>query len=104
MDTLLISEDQSFTRFKLECGSCGHEFQETVSDESGFEKDLSERSCPECGNRDLSIVGKDDEIEKLCELADQTGAGVEFISTDTEEGKQFNNAFKGIGALLRYRL
>lgn len=102
VDTLLISEDEEFTRYTLECENCGHNFKETVSENSKFS--LEDKSCPNCGERELEIVEKEDAVEKLCESADQTGASVEFISTETEEGKQFSNAFKGIGAMLRYKI
>lgn len=104
VDTLLISEDRDLERVKLECGACGHKFQDVGNEKSTRQKNYSEETCPKCGKTSLSIVEKKDVIQKLCELADQTGAEVEFISTETEEGKQFNNAFKGIGALLRYQL
>ncbi len=41
--------------------------------------------------------------KKLEEMAGNTGAKVEIISTETEEGQQFNN-LGGIGAILRYRI
>ncbi len=40
--------------------------------------------------------------KKLKEMAENTGAKVEIISTETEEGQQFNN-LSGIGAILRFR-
>lgn len=104
VDTLLISEAEGFVRYEVECGFCGHEFQKTVNEDSDFEKKLPDMKCPECGRKELNMVDKMDEVKNLCELADQTGAEVEFLSTDTEEGKQFDNAFRGIGALLRYEI
>lgn len=41
--------------------------------------------------------------KKLKEMAENTGAKVEIISTETEEGQQFNN-LGGIGAILRFRI
>lgn len=103
-DTLLISEGQKLSWVEIRCESCGHGFQDIVSERSDFEEKLVEEPCPECGMKELSIEDSGDAIRKLCELADQTGAEVEFISTETEEGQQFANAFKGIGALLRYKI
>ncbi len=54
--------------------------------------------------RKLTIVQIEDIVQELCDLADQTGASVEFISKETEEGKQLWAAFKGLGAILRYQL
>lgn len=104
VDTLLVSEDQNLEKVVIKCGTCGHEFEEVVSDESEFRKNLAQKSCPECGEKDLSVKETSDAIQELCELAEQTGADVEFISTETEEGQQFKNAFKGVGALLRFQL
>ncbi len=104
VDTLLISEDQDFTKYTVQCQSCGHEFEKTVTGNKNYKKEVDQTSCPECGKQDLEIINKEDEIENLCDLADNTGAEVEFISTETEEGNQFHNAFKGIGAKLRYQL
>lgn len=104
VDTLLISEDQDLEKAKIKCGSCGHEFEDIVKNESEFRKNLSQKACPECGEEDLSVEETKDAIQELCELADQTGADVEFISNETEEGQQFENAFKGIGALLRFQM
>jgi len=38
----------------------------------------------------------------LAELAGQTGAEVEIISTQTEAGKELDTGFGGIAAILRY--
>jgi peptide chain release factor subunit 1 len=48
--------------------------------------------------------GVQDVIEELAELAEQTGADVEVISTQTEEGVELRSSFGGIAAILRYRL
>jgi len=39
----------------------------------------------------------------MLEKAQQTGAEVEIISTETQEGMQFYRAFGGIGAMLRFK-
>lgn len=104
VDTLLISESLNLRRVIVQCDACDHEFQMTRTEEAGPEEELAERPCPECGEEELAISDSKDAIEEMCELADQTGAEVEFISTETEEGKQFANAFRGIGALLRYEV
>lgn len=104
VETLLISEDLELTRAVVKCEACDHEFQETISDASDYEEGISERPCPECGERMLNLIEVKDEVRELCELADQTGAEVEFISLETEEGRQLSAAFKGLGGLLRYKL
>ncbi len=42
-------------------------------------------------------------VHKLVEQAELTGADVEFISTDIEEGAQLKRAFGGVAAFLRYK-
>ncbi|MBD3263424.1 peptide chain release factor 1, partial [Candidatus Woesearchaeota archaeon] len=49
----------------------------------------------------LSEELSEDTIDEFVELADNISAGVEFISTDTSEGREFL-AMGGFGALLRY--
>lgn len=50
----------------------------------------------------LSEGLKVEEIEKLMEMTEETGANVEIISTEFEEGTQLKKAFGGIAAILRY--
>ncbi len=42
--------------------------------------------------------------QELLELTEKFNTKVEFISTETEEGKQLQIAFKGLAALLRFRV
>ena len=42
-------------------------------------------------------------IKELKKIAIDTGSKVEIVSSDTEEGKQFEN-MSGIGAILRFRV
>ena len=42
-------------------------------------------------------------IHELVERAEETGADVELITTDFEEGAQLKRAFGGVAAILRYR-
>ncbi len=51
----------------------------------------------------LSEALDNDKIEELSKLAEETGAEVDMISTDTPEGQQFKVGFLGIGAFLRYK-
>jgi len=51
----------------------------------------------------LSEGLEEEKIEKLTQLAEETGAEIEMISEDTPEGQQFKIGFLGIGAFLRYK-
>ncbi|MFP4005509.1 MAG: peptide chain release factor aRF-1 [Candidatus Hadarchaeia archaeon] len=104
VETLLVSEKRDYEEAFFECSHCGNEFEEIFEVSSNMDREISQRECPECGRQELSVSGTEDVIQELCDLADQTGAEVVFISTETEEGQQFNNAFKGIGAILRFKI
>ena len=58
--------------------------------------------CPSCSTP-LVIEEEVDIIEALTQLADKSGAKVEIISDEFEEGAVLFNAFGGIAAILRYR-
>lgn len=45
----------------------------------------------------------DAKMEELEGIAESMGTKIELISRDTAEGEQFFNAFRGIGAILRYK-
>jgi peptide chain release factor subunit 1 len=68
------------------------------------EKDV--RKALEYGAVEILLVSKayDKKIAKeFIKMAENTGAKVEIVSTDTTEGEQFNN-LSGIGAILRYKV
>ncbi len=100
---LLISEGLRKNRATAKCQACKRELLETVEDVEKFKRQLAARACPSCGEIRLSLVESKDVVQELLELADKSGAGAEFISTETEEGKQLLTAFKGLAALLRFR-
>jgi len=94
VNTLLLSEDLYLHRIKYKCQKCGKEGEAYVYSEGQLVQ------C-ECGGQ-VSILEDTDMVEELENLAESTGAKVEFISTETPEGGQFLSGFYGIGALLRY--
>ncbi len=96
VDILLISEGLRKYRVQWKCPQCGKEISETIKG------DIQIKRCPECGV-EMDIVEKKDLIEEYYELAENSGAKVELISDESEEGKIFANAFGGIAAILRYR-
>jgi peptide subunit release factor 1 (eRF1) len=51
----------------------------------------------------MGLQEKRDIMEILTEKAEQFGAKLELISTDSREGKQFKE-MGGIGATLRYKI
>jgi peptide chain release factor subunit 1 len=103
-ETILISEGIDYARLTVECGSCHYTFEKTLAPNviAEFEEGLAGQSCPKCQNLSLQTVVTRDFVEELGEIAQTTGAQVEVISPETEEGKELLNAFRGIGAILRW--
>jgi len=96
VETVIISEDLEWEEVEYMC-NCGF-------GEKKFVK-ISEKNnqkCKKCGNT-VKIVGEMDVVEAFEELAKKTGAEIEIISRDSQEGEQFY-LMGGIGALLRFPL
>ena len=104
VELLLVSEALRRVRVTVKCQACGHGLQETVEDPDAYKRQLAGRACPECEEARLVMVDNKDLVQELVELADKFGAKVEFISTETDEGKQLLVAFKGVAALLRFKV
>ena len=106
VDTLLISENVDILRVSIKCNNCEYVEEKTIhlNDLNALEKEVSQRSCPKCSSQLMQIDKTTDLIEELGELASDTGAEVEVVSTDSEEGSQLWYAFRGLGAILRYKL
>ncbi len=52
----------------------------------------------------LDVVEDKDMIEELIGIADRNGAETIFVSSESSYGREFLMGFKGIGALLRYKV
>lgn len=94
IDTLLISEGLSKSKYIYECPSCG-DVMETQSD-------LEDKTqCRKCGST-TNLKEVQDLVEVYYHLAEESGAKVEMITEDSEEGKLLKKAFGGIAGILRY--
>lgn len=94
IDTLLISEGLSKSKYIYECQSCGN-VTETQSD-------LEDKAqCKNCGSS-MNLKDVKDLVEVYYHLAEESGARVEMITEDSEEGKLLKKAFGGIAGILRY--
>jgi peptide chain release factor subunit 1 len=104
VETILVSEGIDYVRITIRCSSCGHNTERTLASDmtSRFENELSNQQCSKCQNQTLQTMQSQDLIEELGELAKKTGAEIEIISPETEEGRQLLIAFRGVGALLRW--
>jgi peptide chain release factor subunit 1 len=96
VDTVLISEDVDSYRITVECPSCGYQGERTVLSLKSYSQ-----ACPKCGEA-LEVQKYRTTLDEFQKLADATGARVEIISNETEEGQQLK-AFGGIAAILRFR-
>ena len=95
---LLLSEGIETRVFGYKCNSCKKEFEEHT--ESIYKKPTG--LCPEC-KKNSELLKETELTEDLIEIAERTNAKIHFISVETDEGKQFLEAFAGIGAILRFK-
>jgi peptide chain release factor subunit 1 len=61
----------------------------------------------ERGAVDLLLISRDmdkEQIAELNKLAESAGTPVDFVSMDNQDGIQFNNVTKGVGAILRFQI
>ncbi len=105
VQTLLLSEDLDLVRVTVKCSSCDYNKQETMKRHQvpELEQSISGNACPKCSVPSLSVANVTELIDELAELAEETGADVEILSGETEEGQMLKNSFGGIAAILRYK-
>jgi len=106
VDILLLSEKVDILRIIAKCSNCEYTKEKTIKNEDfeAYDKIVSNMTCPKCNSSQMYIDKTIDLIEELGDLASASGAIVEVVSADSEEGAQFWSAFRGIGAILRYKL
>jgi peptide chain release factor subunit 1 len=102
-DLILITDDISYIKLDFKCRSCKN-VQEKVVDRASLisaKQEMSSRPCPSCGTVDYDVSEKDI-VDYMEELATMTGARLEVISGQMEEGAQLASLGKA-GAILRYK-
>jgi peptide chain release factor subunit 1 len=106
VDTLLLSDKLDLYNVKSECSNCGYSESASVKELNleSHSSDIGEDSCPQCSSNSFGIVGKISIIEELGEIGESTGAEVDILSTETEEGEMLYSTFGGIAAILRYKI
>ena len=95
METLIISEDAEIHKVRYKCNTCGQEAERVVQGDV-----VEERHS--CGGY-LQIVSDVDVVEEVVEIAERSGVAIQFISADSEYGKELLLGFGGIAALLKYK-
>ena len=101
--TLLLSEDLDLMRVTVKCSSCDYTKQETMKRHEipEFEQSLNGKPCPKCNVPAQFLAETKELIDELADLAEETGADVEVLSGETEEGQMLKKSFGGIAAILR---
>ncbi len=91
---LLVTEGMELYECEYKCQNCGKIVTKTIEEKKEGEP------C-ECGShRKVGLCKL--RIIDLIEAAELQGIPVEYISDETDEGRQFHASFKGVGAFLRY--
>jgi len=104
--TLLLSEGLNIARATVKCNTCGYQRQETMRETAllPFQQSLIGQPCPNCRAPSLAVAETRDIIDDFADLAEQAGANIEVISTESEEGQMLKNSFGGIAAILRFKI
>ncbi len=105
VDTLILTDNLNMSRVIIKCNNCDYTEEINVKndDVQKLEEELKNKECPKCGGA-LYIAEEEDIIEYFSKLCDESNTKLLIVSTDTEEGSQIYKAFKGIAAILRYKL
>ena len=99
--TLIISEDLDWIVVKKLCGHCDIEEVEVFTNPNDFQE--SKLRCSKCDSK-IEVTEEVDYLDYMLEKANETGAGVSVVSSETAEGKNFLEGFGGVGAILRYKV
>jgi peptide chain release factor subunit 1 len=102
-DTVIVADNINYLKLETKCKKCRNTEQKMVDRASIVmsKQDITTKSCRLCGSTDYEL-SEQDIVEYLEELTAITGAKLEVISGQTEEGSQLAS-LGGIGAILRFR-
>lgn len=106
VDTLLISEKLQIERVTVSCKNGDYKEERTLKQDDlpAYRKEIALKQCPKCTSQLLQITNVDDLSVELGDLAMASGADVSIVSADSEEGAQLWAAFKGLAAILRFKV
>ncbi len=94
VDLLLLSEDLNKVSYTYRCPSDGELRTIVKKQDEGV-------LCPKCSSV-MTLDHQEDTVEVFYKLAEASGARVELISLESEEGKLLQKAFGGMAGVLRY--
>lgn len=94
LDLLIISEDLDKVHYRYRCPQCGN-IRELMTKPDG------DIICDKCSTP-MVLEEQEDLVEVFYKLAEASGAKVEIISGNSDEGKLLQKAFGGMAGILRY--
>jgi peptide chain release factor subunit 1 len=102
-DTVIVTDNINYVKLETKCKKCRNTEQKIVDRASIVmsKQDIMTKPCRLCSSVDYEL-SEQDIVEYLEELTAITGARLEVISGQTEEGTQLTS-LGGIGAILRFR-
>ena len=102
-EVALVTDCTDMTEIVAVCKRCGYSRAEIgrKMDKSQTAEEMTARPCEKCGGVDY-VVEEKDMVDVLEDLATQTNATVEVISTESEEKAKLA-ALGGFAAILRYK-
>lgn len=102
-DIVIVTDNVNYIKLESKCKKCENTEQNIVDRASLVmsKQDIMTKPCRSCGSIDYEISEKDI-VEYLEEISAITGARLEVISGQTEEGNQLAS-LGGVGAILRFR-
>ena len=99
LDILLISEGVRKDIITYKCEDDGNR-NESIMDKDDEHKNSM---CPNCGKKMIEVERRD-LVEDMTEMAESISSRVEIISSASEEGDMLMKAFGGVAGILRYRI
>ena len=97
VSTLIINDELEIHEIKYKCNA-----DNSVLTKIEYGGHIETKHAEDGGT--LEIAGDKDMIEELIGYADKNGADTVFVSSESSYGKEFLMGFKGIGAILRYKI
>jgi peptide subunit release factor 1 (eRF1)/intein/homing endonuclease len=101
VDTIIVNDDIDMVFERATCKKCGNITEKFIQRTDIVSEKQDMLVCPKCGSNEIEFYERDI-VDYLADVAVESGANVEVISSKTEDGAMMKN-FGGISALLRYR-
>jgi peptide chain release factor subunit 1 len=104
VEVALVTDNSEMIEIVAMCKGCGLSRGTIINKNAKVQavQEMVSRLCGKCGGREYEVETKDI-LDVLEDLASQTGASVEVVSTESEEKSKLA-ALGGFAAILRYRL